>query len=63
MNNLSLNRYKGSLLGLAVGDALGAPLEFSKPGTFQTINDFHGGGIFKLNAGEFTQTQKLMLVK
>jgi len=30
----TISRYRGSLLGLAVGDALGTTLEFKSPGTF-----------------------------
>jgi len=30
-------RYRGALLGLAVGDALGTALEFQSPGTFSSI--------------------------
>ncbi len=30
-------RYRGCLLGLAVGDALGTTLEFKSPGTFAPI--------------------------
>ncbi|NQU67537.1 MAG: ADP-ribosylglycohydrolase family protein [Candidatus Marinimicrobia bacterium] len=55
------NRHIGSLLGLAIGDALGAPLEFSKPGTFHPINDFQSGGMFKLNAGEWTDDTSMAL--
>ena len=58
---MKLENFKGSLLGLAIGDALGAPLEFTKPGTFQPINDFHGGGMFKLNAGEWTDDTSMAL--
>jgi len=39
------NRYRGSLLGLAAGDALGATLEFRLPGTFDPITDMISGGI------------------
>jgi hypothetical protein len=28
------DRYRGALLGLAIGDALGITLEFKAPGTF-----------------------------
>jgi ADP-ribosyl-[dinitrogen reductase] hydrolase len=31
------DRYRGALLGLAVGDALGTTLEFKRPGTFGPI--------------------------
>jgi len=47
-------RYRGCLLGLAVGDALGSSLEFSSPGSFEPISDMIGGGPFNLNPGEWT---------
>jgi ADP-ribosylglycohydrolase len=40
------DRYRGALLGLAVGDALGTTLEFKAPGTFKPIADMIGGGPF-----------------
>jgi ADP-ribosylglycohydrolase len=50
------NRYRGCLLGLAVGDALGTTLEFKEPGTFESIADIEGGGPFglKLASGQTT---------
>ena len=39
-------RYRGCLVGLAVGDALGTTLEFRRPGTFAPIQDMVGGGPF-----------------
>ena len=44
-------RYRGALLGLAAGDALGTTLEFSAPGTFTPITDMLGGGPFALQPG------------
>jgi hypothetical protein len=41
-----IERYRGCLLGLAVGDALGTTLEFKPPGTFRPIDDMVGGGPF-----------------
>jgi len=35
-------RYRGCLLGLAAGDALGTTLEFSAPGTFVPITGMVG---------------------
>ncbi len=35
-----ISRYQGSLIGLAVGDALGVPAEFKKVGEFPPITDF-----------------------
>src|SRR5688572_21362126 len=42
--DLSLNRRRGALLGLAVGDALGAAVEFMSPGSFEPVSDYRGGG-------------------
>jgi len=41
-----LTNYRGALLGLATGDALGTTLEFNPPGTFTSINDMIGDGLF-----------------
>ena len=56
-----LSRYKGSLLGLAVGDALGTTLEFKEPGEFEPICDMMGGGPFNLEAGEWTDDTSMAL--
>ncbi len=34
-----VDRYRGSLLGLAAGDALGAPLELTLSGFFNPVSD------------------------
>ena len=39
-----LDRFRGCLLGLAAGDALGTTLEFKTPGSFTPIDDMVGGG-------------------
>ena len=54
-------RYLGSLLGLACGDALGTTLEFTTPGTFTPIEDMVGGGPFGLQPGEWTDDTSLAL--
>ena len=36
---MSLDNYRGNILGLAVGDALGAPIEFKRPGSFEPVTD------------------------
>ena len=56
-----IERYRGSLLGLAVGDALGTTLEFCGPGTFAPINDMVGGGPFRLQPGEWTDDTSMAL--
>ena len=51
----------GSLIGLAVGDAVGTTLEFQPRGTFKPIKDMVGGGPFRLNAGEWTDDTSMAL--
>jgi ADP-ribosylglycohydrolase len=54
-------RYRGCLLGLAVGDAVGTTLEFTTPGTFEPITDMVGGGPFDLEAGQWTDDTSMAL--
>jgi ADP-ribosyl-[dinitrogen reductase] hydrolase len=55
------DRYRGALLGLAAGDALGTTLEFKPPGSFQPIVDMVGGGPFSLKAGQWTDDTSMAL--
>lgn len=55
------DRFRGALLGLAVGDALGTTLEFKTPGTFTPITDMVGGGPFRLRAGYWTDDTSMAL--
>lgn len=55
------NRYRGSLLGLAVGDAVGTTLEFMPRGTFPRLTDMVGGGPFNLKPGQWTDDTSLAL--
>jgi ADP-ribosylglycohydrolase len=34
-----VDRFRGAILGLAVGDAMGVPLGFTDPDSFQLVND------------------------
>jgi ADP-ribosyl-[dinitrogen reductase] hydrolase len=54
-------RYRGALLGLAAGDAVGTTLEFKKPGSFEPIEDMIGGGPFGLEAGQWTDDTSMAL--
>lgn len=56
-----VSRFRGALLGLAVGDALGTTLEFKRPGTFKPIDDLVGGGPFHLEAGQWTDDTSMAL--
>ena len=59
--DLSLNRRRGALLGLAVGDALGAAVEFKPPGTFEPVSGYRGGGAHRLEPGEWTDDTSMAL--
>ncbi|MFP6901840.1 MAG: ADP-ribosylglycohydrolase family protein, partial [Opitutales bacterium] len=55
-------KIRGSILGLAVGDALGAPLEFMEPSTFEPLDDMEGGAWGgRLEAGDWTDDTSLAL--
>jgi ADP-ribosylglycohydrolase len=56
-----LSRYRGALLGLAAGDALGTSVEFAAPGTFEPVTALRGGGPFRLKAGEWTDDTSMAL--
>lgn len=54
-------RYRGGLLGLAAGDALGAAVEFKPPRTFEPVEDMRSGGSHGLNAGYWTDDTSMAL--
>lgn len=56
-----LDRARGALMGLAVGDALGTTLEFRSPGSFEPITDMVGGGPFRLEPGQWTDDTSMAL--
>ena len=55
------DRFRGCLLGLAAGDALGTTLEFKPPGSFEPIDDMVGGGPFCLRPGQWTDDTSMAL--
>ena len=56
-----LDRYRGSLLGLACGDAVGTTVEFMPRGTFPPVTDMVGGGPFSLKPGQWTDDTSMAL--
>ena len=61
------DRYAGTLLGLACGDALGGPVEFLSrdeiAARFPTgVSEFTGGGWLKLAPGEVTDDTEQALI-
>lgn len=55
------SRYRGTLLGLAAGDALGTTVEFTSSGEFEPLTDIVGGGPFRLKPGEWTDDTSMAL--
>jgi ADP-ribosylglycohydrolase len=58
---LVIDRFRGCLLGLAAGDALGTTLEFKAPGRFIPLEDMAGGGPFGLQPGQWTDDTSMAL--
>lgn len=60
-DELTKDRFRGCLIGLSAGDALGTTLEFEPPGSFEPINDMVGGGPFQLEPGQWTDDTSMAL--
>jgi ADP-ribosyl-[dinitrogen reductase] hydrolase len=54
-------RYRGSLLGLACGDAVGTAVEFRPRGSFELLTDMIGGGPFGLAPGQWTDDTSMAM--
>lgn len=61
MVDANRDRKRGCLLGLAVGDALGAAVEFKSPGTFTPVTHYRGGGPHGIEAGAWTDDTSMAL--
>ena len=55
------DRARGALLGLAIGDALGTPLEFSVRDSLPRRTEMTGGGPFRLAPGQWTDDTAMAL--
>ena len=55
------DRLLGSLLGLAVGDALGTAVEFQTRDSFPPVTNMTGGGVFDLAPGQWTDDTSMAL--
>ena len=55
------DRFRGALIGLAVGDALGTTVEFRPRGSFEPVTDMIGGGPFQLKPGQWTDDTAMAL--
>ncbi len=54
-------RFLGTLLGLAIGDAIAAPTQFRRPGSFAQVGDLIGGGPFSLPPGGWSDDTAMAL--
>jgi len=61
MPALERGRFRGALLGLAIGDAVGATVEFKPRDTFPPLTDMIGGGPFQLEPGRWTDDTSMAL--
>lgn len=57
----AIDRYRGALLGLACGDAVGTTVEFMPRGSFAPVTDMLGGGPFSLAPGKWTDDTSMAL--
>lgn len=57
---ISQSKAIGSLIGLAIGDALGAPYEFKLP-PYEISKNYSSGGIFNVSCGEWTDDTSMAL--
>ena len=55
------NKLIGSFIGLAIGDAMGAPIEFKQRGSFIPVTSYRSGGKFNLKAGSYTDDTAMAL--
>ena len=61
MNEQKRARFRGCLLGLATGDAVGTAVELSPPGSFEPVTDMLGSGPFDLEPGQWTDDTSMAL--
>lgn len=56
-----IERFRGCLLGLAIGDAVGTTVEFQPRHSFPPVTDMVGGGPFNLKPGQWTDDTSMAL--
>lgn len=61
MTDQRMKRMRGMFIGLAVGDALGAPVEFHAPGDFEPVTGMRGYGTHNLPPGYWTDDSSMAL--
>ncbi len=61
VDDKAIDRFRGCLIGLAIGDAIGTTVEFKARGAFEPVTDMVGGGPFDLEAGQWTDDTSMAL--
>jgi ADP-ribosyl-[dinitrogen reductase] hydrolase len=61
MNDGIKDRCLGSWLGLAIGDALGSPIQFQNRDTYEPIIGYRSGGVYQTPAGHWTDDTSMAL--
>lgn len=59
--DILIDRFRGALIGLAIGDAIGTTVEFYPRGSFEPVKDMIGGGPFQLKPGQWTDDTSMAL--
>lgn len=54
-------KYQATLLGLAIGDALGVPVEFCRPGTFAPVTTFQDSSFRNTKKGQWSDDTSMAL--
>ena len=62
VTQLLSDRYQGLVLGLALGDALAAPVQYRKAGTFTPLADLLGGGPYDLPRGAWSDDTAIAMI-
>lgn len=55
------NRSIGAFIGLAIGDALGAPIQFQRRDTYEHVFGYTAGGTYQLDPGYWTDDTSMAL--
>jgi ADP-ribosyl-[dinitrogen reductase] hydrolase len=58
---MNKNKFYGAFIGLAIGDSLGAAVEFKPRDTFLPVTDMAGGGVFNLPPGYWTDDTSMAI--
>lgn len=61
MKEANRDKQRGAMLGLAIGDALGAAVEFKPPGSFPPVTGYRGGGPHPIKPGMWTDDTSMAL--